>query len=201
MHPLLRRGLHLCVGVPCWPFSNPKMPPLSLPHMMTAPARYGFGRLLLGQLLFADGARFSHHVRHGLAPSAEPLDGRSRLRASSFGLVFEPIQVDATDPSPICLIKKAHTGGTRCPRRDGGPFKPSFGLSGAVPRLDRVFPLLARACVRSIRTRFQLVPRRPLRDGESCSTASLRGAHTIPASPDCNECSGASLQTAHDRER
>ena len=39
---------------------------LSLPNMMTAPARYGFGRLLLGQLLFADGARFSHHVRHGL---------------------------------------------------------------------------------------------------------------------------------------
>ena len=85
--------------------------------------------------------------------------------------------------------------------RDGGPFKPSFGLSGAVPRLDRVFPLLARAGARSIRTRFQLVPRRPLRDGESCSTASLRGAHTIPASPGCNECSGASLQTAHDCER
>jgi hypothetical protein len=44
--------------------------------------------------------------------------------------------------------------------RTGGPFKPDFGLSGALRRLDRVFPLLARAGVRSIRTRFQLVPRR-----------------------------------------
>jgi hypothetical protein len=34
--------------------------------MVTAAARYGFGWMLLGQLLFADGARFSHHVRHGL---------------------------------------------------------------------------------------------------------------------------------------
>jgi hypothetical protein len=67
--------------------------------------------------------------------------------------------------------------------RTGGPFKPSFGLSGALPRLDRAFPLLARVCEQSIRTRFQHAPRRPLRDEESCSTASLRGARTIPASP------------------
>ena len=83
----------------------------------------------------------------------------------------------------------------------GGPFKPDFGLSGVIRRLDRVFPLLARAGVRSIRTRFRLVPRRPLRDGESCSTASLRGARTIPFSPGSNECSAVSLQTAHDCER
>ena len=43
-------------------------PRLSLPNMLSAAARYGFGRLMLGQLLFADGARFSHHVRHGLTP-------------------------------------------------------------------------------------------------------------------------------------
>ena len=43
-----------------------KIPRLSLPNMVTAAARYGFGWMLLGQLLFADGARFSHHVRHGL---------------------------------------------------------------------------------------------------------------------------------------
>lgn len=36
--------------------------------MVTAAARYAVSRLLLGQLLLADGARFSHHVRHGLTP-------------------------------------------------------------------------------------------------------------------------------------
>ena len=41
-------------------------PGLSLPNMVTAAAGYGFGWVLLGQLLFADRARFSHHVRHGL---------------------------------------------------------------------------------------------------------------------------------------
>jgi hypothetical protein len=41
---------------------------LTLPNMLTAPAAYGFSRQLLGQLFFADGARFSHHVRHGPTP-------------------------------------------------------------------------------------------------------------------------------------
>jgi hypothetical protein len=41
---------------------------LSLPNMVTAAARYGFGRLSLGQLLLADGARFSQYVDHGLTP-------------------------------------------------------------------------------------------------------------------------------------
>ena len=41
-------------------------PRLSLPDMVTAGARHGFGRFLLDQLLFADGARFNHHVRHSL---------------------------------------------------------------------------------------------------------------------------------------
>ena len=52
--------------------------------MVTAAARYGFGWMLLGQLLFADGARFSHHVRHGLYSKAESLDGDSRLQVHSF---------------------------------------------------------------------------------------------------------------------
>ena len=86
------------------------------------------------------------------------------------------------------------------PELAGGPLKPDFGLSGVVRRQHRAFPLLARVCVPSIRTRFQLAPRSQSRDGESCSTANLRGVHTVPASPDCNECSGASLQTAHDCE-
>lgn len=38
---------------------------LSLPSMFTAATRYGFGRLSLNQLLFADGTRFSQHVCHG----------------------------------------------------------------------------------------------------------------------------------------
>lgn len=45
--------------------------------MVTAAARYGFGWMLLGQLLFADGARFSYHVRHGLYSKAESRDGDS----------------------------------------------------------------------------------------------------------------------------
>ena len=43
--------------------------------MLAAAARYGFGRLLLGQLRFADGAGFSHHVSHDLYSLAESLDG------------------------------------------------------------------------------------------------------------------------------
>ena len=39
---------------------------------------------LLGQLLLADGARFSHHVRPWSYSSAESLDGGSRLQAHSF---------------------------------------------------------------------------------------------------------------------
>ena len=50
---------------------------LSLPNMLAAAARYGFGRLLLGQLRFADGAGFSHHVSHDLYSLAESLDGVS----------------------------------------------------------------------------------------------------------------------------
>src|SRR5580700_5157365 len=85
--------------------------------------------------------------------------------------------------------------------RARGPFKPDFGLSGILRLQNRVFPPLARAGVRSIRNRFLLVPRRPLRDEESCSTAILRGARTIPFSPGSNECNAVSLQTAHDCER
>jgi hypothetical protein len=72
---------------------------------------------------------------------------------------------------------------------DGGPFqarfwtsaplKPSVGLSGAFQRLDRAFLMHARVFARCIRTQFQLVPRSPLRDGESCSTASLRCARRV----------------------
>ncbi len=39
---------------------------LSLPNMFAARARHSIGRFLLSQLLFADWAGFSHHVRHTL---------------------------------------------------------------------------------------------------------------------------------------
>jgi hypothetical protein len=39
---------------------------LSLPNMFAARAGHGIGRFLLRQLLFADWAGFSHHVRHSL---------------------------------------------------------------------------------------------------------------------------------------
>ena len=51
-------------------------------------------------------------------------------------------------------------------RRSGGTCF-SAAPRWTVRRLDRVFSPLARAAVRSIRTRFQLVTRRLLRDGES----------------------------------
>jgi hypothetical protein len=56
----------MVIGVILEMFAVAHFPRLSLPNMVTAAARYGFGWMLLGQLLFADGARFSHHVRHGL---------------------------------------------------------------------------------------------------------------------------------------
>jgi hypothetical protein len=40
----------------------------------------------------------------------------------------------------------------------GGPLKPDFGLSGAVRRLDKVFPPLFCIFVSSIPTRFSSVP-------------------------------------------
>jgi len=48
-------------------------------------------------------------------------------------------------------------------REAGGPFKPSFGLSGAVRQLNRVSLPLARAFLPSTRTRSPLVLRALLR--------------------------------------
>jgi hypothetical protein len=39
---------------------------LALPNMFTAGARHRVGRPLLGELLFADWARFGHHIGHNL---------------------------------------------------------------------------------------------------------------------------------------
>src|SRR5579871_6009475 len=50
--------------------------------MLTAPARYRFGRQLLGQLLFADGARFCHDIRHGLTPRLNQWMAGARLQGS-----------------------------------------------------------------------------------------------------------------------
>jgi hypothetical protein len=51
-----------------YPLSVPGIYFLALPNVLTASALYGFGGHLLGQLLFADRARFGHHVCHEVAP-------------------------------------------------------------------------------------------------------------------------------------
>jgi hypothetical protein len=50
-----------------YPPSVPGIYFLALPNVLTAGALYGFGGHLLGQLLFADRARFGHHVCHDIA--------------------------------------------------------------------------------------------------------------------------------------
>src|SRR5439155_12277876 len=73
--------------------------------------------------------------------------------------------------------------------------KPGFGLSGAVPRLDRVSPLV-RVCMPSTPTQSLLFLRSRLRSGENCSTASPLDVHTVRLLLDSCECSEASRQTA-----
>lgn len=46
-----------------------------MPYVLTAGALNGFSGHLFGQLPFADGARFGHHVRHDLAPLVSPKGG------------------------------------------------------------------------------------------------------------------------------
>src|SRR5258708_40349203 len=61
----------------------------------------------------------------------------------------------------------------------GGPFKPAFGLSGAVLQQEKVFPRLVRAFVPSSRTQSPPALHNPLRSGENCSIPSLPDVHTI----------------------
>src|SRR6266705_4382602 len=82
-------------------------------------------------------------------------------------------------------------------QRTGGPLKPGFGLSGAVRRLDKVFPPLVRVFVPSIPTRSRLAPHSRSRSGENCSTPSPPDVRTTQPSPDCDEYSAASPQTPH----
>ena len=61
----------------------------------------------------------------------------------------------------------------------GGPLKPDFGLSGAIPQLDKVFLLLVRAGVPSIPTRSRRVLQCGLRSAMRCSTSSLPGVRIV----------------------
>src|SRR6266567_5613665 len=97
-------------------------------------------------------------------------------------------------PGAPFLAFFARSGAFR--RHAGGPLKPSFGLSGAVPQLDTISHPLVRAFAPSIPTRSQLVPRRQLRSGENCSTPSPPDVRTTQPSPDCDEYSAAFPQTA-----
>src|SRR5205809_7430607 len=78
----------------------------------------------------------------------------------------------------------------------GGPRKPGFGLSGAVPPLDKVFPPRVRVFVPSILTRSRPVHHSWLRSGENCSTPSPPDVRTTQPPPDCDECNAASPETA-----
>lgn len=82
----------------------------------------------------------------------------------------------------------------------GGPLKPSFGLSGAVPPPDTFSPPLVRVFALSIPTRFRPVPHSQLRSGENCSTPTLPDVRITPPSPDCGECNAAFPQTADNLE-
>ena len=62
----------------------------------------------------------------------------------------------------------------------GGPFKPAFGLSGAVLRQEKVFPRLVRAFVPSSLIQFPPALHNLSRSGENCSIPSLPDVHTIP---------------------
>ena len=84
-----------------------------------------------------------------------------------------------------------------CEKWGGWPIKPDFVLSGAVQPQYKVFLLHVPAFAQSIPTRSPLVLLPQSRSGESCSTPNPPDAHTIPPSPDCDECSEAFPQTAH----
>ena len=85
-------------------------------------------------------------------------------------------------------------------RGPGGPFKPSFGLSGTVPPLDKAFPPRVRVFEPSIPTRSRPVPHSRLRNGENCSAPSPPDARTTQPSLDFDGCSEASPQTARSCE-
>ncbi len=71
---------------------------LSLPDVVTAAARDGFSRLLLGQLLFADGARFSHHVHHGLTPRLHHSTGGANYKVIVSSAQRQTMKDHATKP-------------------------------------------------------------------------------------------------------
>ena len=90
------------------------------------------------------------------------------------------------------------------PVRTGGPFKPSFGLSGAVPihlfspavrQPDKAALPLVRASWLSIPTRSLRVLQFLSHSGENCSTPSPREPRKGPSSQDCDERTAASRKT------
>ena len=78
----------------------------------------------------------------------------------------------------------------------GAPFKPGFGLSGAVRQMRIISPRLVRVFLLSTRTRFQPVRHSPSPIAENCSTPSLPAFHTTRALPDCDDYTSASPRIA-----
>jgi hypothetical protein len=106
--------------------------------------------------------------------------------------------------SPPLQERKGGPATRRCPvtvgwvvritEQAGGPFKPFFGLSGAL-RVERVFLPLFLASALSIRIQSPLSLRNPSCTGENCSTPSPLHARTGRASPGCDEYIEAFPQT------
>ena len=90
-----------------------------MPNVVTAGARHGVGRVLLGQLLLADWAGFSHHVGHGLL-----LLVSSGMRPS--------IELDATNRgSGLSDPECSHPGTRRAlPRQSVDSVSPATQLRG-----------------------------------------------------------------------
>ncbi len=101
----------------------------------------------------------------------------ARYYASSMGRLLSP---DPEEATPLHLLNpqrwNKYSYGLNNPT--GGPFKPSFGLSGAVRLPDTIVPPFARALLLSIHIQSPLCPRSLSHAAESCSTPSLQAGRT-----------------------
>lgn len=83
-----------------------------------------------------------------------------------------------------------------CEKPAGGPLKPAFGLSGAVPWRAPGAPQPARASWPSTPTQFPPGPRIPWRSAESCSTPTPLGPGKARAAQSPKHTLSLSSQTA-----
>jgi hypothetical protein len=82
---------------------------LSLPNVVATWARHDIGRFLLGELAFANGARFGHEVRH-LPPRLHCLVYRARVMpesgrglGSALPTLYLPSRTAQQDPLTVAI--------------------------------------------------------------------------------------------------